>query len=270
MGTPRGAPLRPLELDPQDPPALPDPPQGGGEDPPPAQTNQPLQPARALAGAHGADLGQGDVAAIGLDPEGPGAEGAAVRVSALALEPREADGVPTKPASWGPPLPVGVEIGSRVRTAQLEAERRPPPCRRSGVGSKASWNAGSVQPSGAASLRGSPRGWPRGAPLRVIALEGCHRPGRPGGDRLTVRMRWRPDLRAGERTERQAPCRSRACRRSRPHEQMGAYVAGVEREQDRSLPTAHPASPQEERGEPGAGHQEGPVEGPRQGGDGDG
>jgi len=109
-GWPRGAPLRPLDLDPEDHHRpLPDPLQGGGEDARPAQANQPLQPAGALARAHGADLGQGDVAAIGLDPNHPGAEGAAVRVSALALEPREADPATVEFARPGLlPAPVGI------------------------------------------------------------------------------------------------------------------------------------------------------------------
>src|SRR5579875_2839492 len=94
------AALWPQDLDPEDHDgALADSLQGGGEDARPAQTDQPFQPASVLARADGADPGQGDVAAIGLDPKWPGAEGAAVRVSALALEPREADRVPTKPAS---------------------------------------------------------------------------------------------------------------------------------------------------------------------------
>src|SRR5579875_867726 len=104
--------------------ALPDPVQGGGEDPRPAQMNQPLPPAGALARAHGPDLGQGEVAAVGLDPNHPGAEGAAVRGSALALEPRQADGVPTKPASWGAPDPATVEL-ARPRPLPAPGGARP-------------------------------------------------------------------------------------------------------------------------------------------------
>src|SRR5579875_1692271 len=118
-GAPAAAGARPAR-----PPVLPDPLQGGSEDPPPAQTNQPLPPAGALARAHGPDLGQGEVAAVGLDPNHPGAEGAAVRGSALALEPRQADGVPTKPASWGAPDPATVEL---ARPRPLPAPGGPRP-----------------------------------------------------------------------------------------------------------------------------------------------
>src|SRR5579884_1012742 len=94
-------------------------------------------------------------------------------------------------------------------------------CHCSGVGSKANWNACSVQPFGAAYLRGSPRGWPgdpigtrpgaphrsslrwgpldgeppRGAPLRAIVLERCHRPLHAMGGRAPA---VEPDAEAGQ------------------------------------------------------------------------
>src|SRR5579883_2065194 len=104
------AALWPQDLDPEDHDgALADSLQGGGEDARPAESNQPFQPPSVLARADGADPGQGDVAAIGLDPKWPGAEGASVRVSALALEPREADSAAVELAGPGLlPAPVGI------------------------------------------------------------------------------------------------------------------------------------------------------------------
>src|SRR5579883_3005052 len=168
--------------------ALPDPVQGGGEDPRPAQTNQPLPPAGALARAHGPDLGQGDVAAVGLDPNHPGAEGAAVRGSALALAPRQADRVPTRPASWGAPDPATVEL-ARPRALPAPGGARPRcrwrrfpwrgPCEAGFAGTP--WRSGATTPRRSFDPRAR---WPSpgssaGRARRRTAAPSTHRSGLP-------------------------------------------------------------------------------------------
>jgi hypothetical protein len=53
------------------------------ENPRPAFRHEAFQPAGVLMHAHGADSREGDVAPIGLDPDGPGGEGDPVPVTAL-------------------------------------------------------------------------------------------------------------------------------------------------------------------------------------------
>src|SRR5579875_2642597 len=172
--------------------ALPDPVQGGGEDPRPAQTNQPLPPAGALARAHGPDLGQGEVAAVGLDPNHPGAEGAAVRGSALALAPRQADG-PHEASFVGRPRPGD----RRACPPESAASARRP--------------ASSI-PLAKASLEGRPRSRLGGDPLAIWG----HHP-RPSLDPRT-RPAWPGSSASGDRSTTAAPSmrRTRDRRRDRP------------------------------------------------------
>jgi len=157
------------------PPLAPRPASGWRQDARLAQTHQPLQPMGPLARAHGADLGQDDMAAVELDPERPGAEGAAIGVPS---------GSPSGRAPMGSPSrPLRLNLGKPTETPRSQLRGAPPTRRPSSL---RLWTAASargarramVAPStaGLVGIPTKPASW---GPLVVgveISLEGPDRP----------------------------------------------------------------------------------------------
>ena len=100
-----------------------------------ALADQPLQPPGVLVHPHRPDPWEGDVLAVGFDPDRAGGEGDPVPVAALLREPREP--YPLAPACSGPrglPVPVGVHRGLDPVAERLLADLRPPHLTCLGVG----------------------------------------------------------------------------------------------------------------------------------------